>query len=97
MKIDRTEFDKGIASIQTCVQKFAAALEEMDPKEQEKIVEAGNWFYANLNEKLVPLRQSLKKNVELCVDEHDYEGVLVLLDCLKELDKVQDSVMGLRK
>ena len=97
MKVDKTEFDKGLANIRSCVQKFAAALDEMDQSENEKIVEAGNWFYVNLNEKLVPLRQGLKQKIDFCLDERDYDSVSVLLECLKELDEVQDSVMGLKK
>ena len=55
MIVDKSEFDKGIESINSCVQKFAAALNEMDQNEDQKIIEAGNWFYENLNEKLLPL------------------------------------------
>ena len=57
MKVDKAEFDKGIESIKSCVRKFAVALNEMDKSENEKIIEAGNWFYQNLNEKLQPLKQ----------------------------------------
>ena len=97
MKVDKIEFDKGIESIKSCVQRFAAALNEMDKNENEKIIEAGNWFYHNLNEKLLPLRAGLKQKIDLCLDERDYESVLVLLQCLKEVDEVQDAVMGLRR
>lgn len=97
MKVDKTEFDKGIENIKSCVQKFAAALDEMDKNENEKIIEAGNWFYQNLNDKLLPLRDGLKQKIDLCLDERDYKSVLVLLECLEEVDQVQDAVMGLRK
>ncbi|MGE4588240.1 MAG: hypothetical protein AB7E34_01500 [Acidaminococcaceae bacterium] len=97
MKVDKIEFDKGIENIKSCIQKFAAALNEMDQEENQKIVEAGNWFYQNLNEKLLPLRQGLKDKIVLCIDERDYESVSVLLQCLKEVDEVQDAVMGLRR
>ena len=69
----------------------------MDKSENEKIIEAGNWFYQNLNEKLQPLKQGLKQKIELCIDERDYDSVLILLECLKEVDEVQDAVMGLRR
>jgi copper chaperone CopZ len=97
LKVDKAEFDKGIESIKSCVQKFAVALNEMDKSENEKIIEAGNWFYQNLNEKLQPLKQGLKQKIELCIDERDYDSVLILLECLKEVDEVQDAVMGLRR
>ena len=97
MKVDKTEFDKGIENIKSYVRNFAAALNEMDKSENEKIIEAGNWFYQNLNEKLLPLRDGLKQKIDLCIDERDYESVLVLLQCLKEVDEVQDAVMGLRR
>ena len=97
MKVDKTEFDKGIENIKSCVQKFAAALDKMNKNENEKIIEAGNWFYQNLNEKLLPLRAGLKQKIDLCLDERDYDSVLVLLECLKEVDEVQDAVTGLRK
>ena len=79
------------------VQKFAAALNEMDQNEDQKIIEAGNWFYENLNEKLLPLKKGLRQKIDLCLDERDYDSVLVLLECLKEVDEVQDAVTGLRK
>ncbi|MGL5206649.1 MAG: hypothetical protein ACRC8T_03965 [Acidaminococcaceae bacterium] len=97
MKVDKTEFDKGIKSIRSCVQKFASALDEMDKSENQKIIEASNWFYQNLNEKLQPLKQGLKQKIDLCIEERDYDTVLVLLECLKEVDEVQDAVMGLRR
>ena len=97
MKVDKSEFDKGIESIKSCVQKFATALNEMDQNENQKIIEAGNWFYENLNEKLLPLKQGLKQKIDLCLDERDYDSILVLLECLKEVDEVQDAMMGLRK
>lgn len=97
MKVDKTEFDKGIENIKSCVQKFATALNEMDKSENEKIIEAGNWFYQNLDEKLQPLKQGLKQKIAFCLDERDYDSVLVLLECLKEVDEVQDAVMGLKR
>jgi len=97
LKVDKTEFDKGMESIRSCVRKFADALREMDREENQKIIEAGNWFYTNLNDKLLPLRQGLKEKIALAVDERDYESVAVLIECLKELDEVDDSVMGLKK
>ena len=97
MIVDKSEFDKGIESINSCVQKFAAALNEMDQNEDQKIIEAGNWFYENLNEKLLPLKKGLRQKIDLCLDERDYDSVLVLIECLKEVDEVQDAVTGLRK
>ena len=97
MIVDKSEFDKGIESINSCVKKFAAALNEMDQKKKKKIIEAGNWFYENLNEKLLPLKKGLRQKIDLCLDERDYDSVLVLLECLKEVDEVQDAVTGLRK
>ena len=47
--------------------------------------------------KLLPLKKGLRQKIDLCLDERDYDSVLVLLECLKEVDEVQDAVTGLRK
>lgn len=89
MRFDKTEFDKGIVEIKNSVIKFGAALAEMDKEDNQKILAAGNWFYDSLQQKLVPLREQLKLQIVLCVDQHEYDSILILIDCLQEIDGVQ--------
>ncbi|MEG1159912.1 MAG: hypothetical protein RSD70_05940 [Acidaminococcaceae bacterium] len=97
MKIEKKEFEQGLQSIKTCITKFNQALEEMDPQENQKIIEAGNYFYTNLQAKLMPIHEKLKAQLIVCIDERDYQTVEVLLACLKEVNELQDAVAGLKQ
>ncbi|HIU64385.1 MAG TPA: hypothetical protein IAB06_05075 [Candidatus Avacidaminococcus intestinavium] len=97
MKIDKEAFDAGLKSIRDCVQKFALALAEMEQEDKTKVLEASEWFYTNLYNKLLPLREELKNKVVFCIDEKDYAGIDDLLVCLQELDDVEKLIIGLKK
>lgn len=97
MKIDKVAFDEGLANIRTYVQKFDTALQEMDKKDEQKIIEAGNWFYANLISKIQPLREDLKLKVQQCIDDKDYESIPMLIVCLREIDDTENLIIGLRQ
>lgn len=92
MKINVAEFDKAINAMIKNISKFAIALEEMDQKENEKIVMASSYFYENLLKIVVPLREDLKNKINTSIDSKDYDDVDDLIGCLKKLDSVLDSV-----
>lgn len=97
MKIDKTEFDKGILSIRDCVSKFKDALADINPQEHEKILQAGDYFYANLQQKLLPLHNMLKNNVLLCIEKREYDNIQVLIECLQEVDELIDEMENIKQ